>query len=129
MESGSHYITLTIKFAKALLPPESLDADAAYQDICNITKKAVKKTIPRGRANNYISCWDAECEFLCTTFLQSPQEDNSNLAAIALLAKVDRKQSDRWSKAVTDFEIFLLWKTFWTAYCMIMSNSKKNRLE
>ena len=44
----SHYIALTNKFAKTLLPPDSLDLDAAYQDFCNTIKKAAKKTIPRG---------------------------------------------------------------------------------
>ena len=44
----SHYIALTNKFAKTLLPPDSLDVDAAYQDFCNTIKKAAKKTIPRG---------------------------------------------------------------------------------
>ena len=41
------------KFAKILLPPDSLDVDAAYQDFCNTIKKAAKKTIPRGYQNNY----------------------------------------------------------------------------
>ena len=40
----SHYIALTNKFAKTLLPPDSLDVDAAYQDFCNTIKKAAKKT-------------------------------------------------------------------------------------
>ena len=31
----SHYIALPNKFAKTLLPPDSLDVDAAYQDFCN----------------------------------------------------------------------------------------------
>ena len=39
----SHYIALTNKFAKTLLPPDSLDVDAAYQDFCNTIKKAAKK--------------------------------------------------------------------------------------
>ena len=41
----SHYIALTNKFAKTLLPPDSLDVDAAYQDLCDIIKRAAKKTI------------------------------------------------------------------------------------
>ena len=32
----SHYIALTNEFAKTLLPPDSLDVDAAYQNFCNI---------------------------------------------------------------------------------------------
>ena len=52
----SHYIALTNKFAKTLLPPDSLNVDAAYQDFCNIIKKAAKKTIHRGYRNNFIPC-------------------------------------------------------------------------
>ena len=101
----SHYIALTNKFAKTLLPPDLLDVDAAYQDFCNIIKKAAKKTIPRGYRNNYIPCWDAECESLYKTFLQSPLGDDSSLAAIALLAKLDRKRRDRWSEAVWSIDL------------------------
>ena len=77
-----------------MLPPDSLDVDAAYQDFCNTIKKAAKKTISRGYRNSYIPCWDAECESLYKTFLQSPQGDDSSLAATALLTKLDRKQRD-----------------------------------
>ena len=100
----SHYIALTNKFAKTLLPPDSLDVDAAYQDFCNTIKKAAKKSIPRGYRNNYIPCWDAECKFLYKIFLQSPQGDNSSLAATALLTKLDRKRRERWSEAVRSID-------------------------
>ena len=100
----SHYIALTNKFAKTLLPPDSLDVNVAYQDFCNTIKKAAKKTIPRGYRNNYIPCWDAECESLYKTFLQSPQGDNLSLAATALLAKLDRKRRDRWCEAVRSID-------------------------
>ena len=69
----SHYIVLKNKFAKTLLPLDLLHVDAAYQEFCNTIKKAAKNTIPRGYRNNYIPFWDAECEFLYKTFLQSPQ--------------------------------------------------------
>ena len=65
----SHDIALTNKFAKTFLLLDSLDVDAAYQDFCNTIKKAPKTTIPRGYRNNYIPCWDAECESLYKTFL------------------------------------------------------------
>ena len=68
----SHYIALTNKFAKTLLPPDSLDVDAAYQDFCNTIKKAAKKTIPRVYGNNYVPC----------------------------CVKLDRKRRDRWSESV-----------------------------
>ena len=100
----SHCIALTYKFAKTLLPPDSLDVDAAYQDFCNTIKKAAKKTISRGHRNNYVSCWDAECESLYNTFLQSPQRDDSSLVATALLAKLDRKRRDQWSEGVQSID-------------------------
>ena len=100
----SHYIALTNKFAKTLLPPDLFDVNAAYQGFCTTIKKAAKKTIPRGYRNNYVPCWDAECESLYKTFLQSPQGDDSSLAATALLAKLDRKRRDRWSEAVQSIE-------------------------
>ena len=87
----SHYIALTNKFAKTLLPPDSLNVDAAYQDFCNTIKKAAKKTLPSGYRNNYIPSWDAGCKSLYRTFLLSLQEDNLSLAATALLAKLDGK--------------------------------------
>ena len=86
------------------MPPDSLDVDAAYQDFCNIIKKAARKTIPRGYQNNYVPCWDAECESLYKTFQQSPQGDESSLAATALLSKLDRKRRDRWSEAVRSID-------------------------
>ena len=100
----SHYIALTNKFAKTLLPPNSLDVDAAYQDFCNTIKKAAKKTIPRGYRNNYIPYWDAKCESLYKIFLQSPQRDDLSLTATALVAKLNRKRRDRWSKAVPSID-------------------------
>ena len=78
-----------------LLPPDSFEVDAAYQDFRNTVKKATKKTIPRWYRNNYVPCWDAECKSLYRTFLQSPQGDNFSLSATALLTKLDRKRRDR----------------------------------
>ena len=110
----SHYIALTNKFAKTLLPPDSLDVDAAYQDFCSIIKKASKKTIPRGYRNKYISFRDAECESLYKTFLESPQGDDSSLAAATLLAKLDRKWRDRWSETVLSIDFSHFSRKAWS---------------
>ena len=67
-------------------------------------KKQPKKTIPCRYQNTYIPCWDAECESLYKTFLQSPQGDNSGLADTALLAKLDKKRRDQWSEAVRSID-------------------------
>ena len=100
----SHYIALTNKFAKTLLPPDSLDVDAAYQDFYNTIKKAAKKDYPT-RVSKYLhSVLGCRVEFLYKTFLQSPQGDDSSLAATALLSKLDRKRRDRWSEAVRSID-------------------------
>ena len=56
----SHYRALTNKFAKTLLPTDSPEVDQVYQDFCNIISSAAKRSIPHGRQNNHISCWDLE---------------------------------------------------------------------
>ena len=95
----SHYRALTNKFAKTLLPPDSPDLDQVYQDFCNIISSAAKKSIPLGRRNNHISCWDAKRENLYRLFLRSDR-NNSSRSATALLTRHDRKRRNRWSEAV-----------------------------
>ena len=104
----SHYNALTHKLAKSLLPPDSLDVDLAYQDFCNAIRTAAKNFIPRGRRNNHIPCWDAECENLYRTFLQSPEGSDSNGDATALLLRLNKKRRDQYSEAVQtiDFSHF-----------------------
>ena len=110
----SHYIALMNKFTKTLLLPDLFDVDAAYQDFCSIIKKDVKKTIPHRYQNNYVPCWDAECESIYKIFLQSPQEDDLSLVATTLLAKLDRKQRDRWSEAVKSIDFSHFSRKAWS---------------
>ena len=100
----SRYIALTNKFAKTLLPPDSLDVDAAYQDFCNTIKKAAKKTIHAGIEITIFRVGMQSVNPSIKTFLQSPLGDDSSLAATALLAKLDRKRWDRWSEAVRNID-------------------------
>ena len=95
----SHLNTLTNKLAKSLWPPDSPDVDFAYQDFCNVIRTAAKNSIPRGRQNNHIPCWDAECKNLYRTFVQSPEGSDSNRAATALLFRLDKKCRNRWNEA------------------------------
>ena len=74
--------------------------DLTCQDFCNVIKTAAKNSIPRGRRNNHIPCWDAECENLYRTFLQPPERSDSNRAGTAMLLRLDKKRRDRWSEAV-----------------------------
>ena len=74
--------------SQRLLLLNSLDVQEFYE----IIKKAAKKTILRPYRNNYIPCWDVECESLYKIFLQSPQGNDLSLAATALLTLFDRKR-------------------------------------
>ena len=100
----SHYKSLTNKLARNLPSPDSTNVDQAYQDLCNTISKAAKKAIPRGRRNTYIPCWDAKCEALYQTFLQSPAGDKSSRVATALITWLDKKRRDRWSEAVRNID-------------------------
>ena len=90
---------LTEKFANTLLSPDSPDVDQVYKDFCNIISSAAKRSIPRGRRNNHIPCWDSKCENLYRVLLRS-DGNTSSRAATALLTRLDRKRRDLWSKAV-----------------------------
>ena len=107
-----------------MLPPDSLDVDAAYQDFCNTIKKTAKNTIPLGYRNNYIPCWDAECESLYKTFLQSPQGDDSSLAATALLAKLDKKRWNRWSEAIRSIDFSHTSRKAWSFLNNLIGRSR-----
>ena len=85
----SHCNALTNKLAKSLLSPDLPDVDHAYQDFCNVIRTAAKYSIPRGCQNNHIP-WDAECESLYRTFLHSPEGNDTNRAATALLLRLDK---------------------------------------
>ena len=84
--------------------------------MANIIKKVAKKTILCGYQNNYIPCWDTECEFLYKTFLQSPQEYDSSLAATALFDKLDRKRRDLWSEEVRSIDFSHSSRKAWTIF-------------
>ena len=72
--------------------------------VCHFKINEQTYSRPRLRESTYhlghIPCWDAECEPLYKTILESPKGNNSSLAATALLAKLDRKRRDCWSEAV-----------------------------
>ena len=78
--------------------------DQVYQDLCNTISKAAKKAIPCGCRNTYIPCWDAKCEALYQTFLQSTAGDRSSRAATALITWLDKKSRDRWSEAIRNID-------------------------
>ena len=71
--------------------------------IGTLTFKGLRKQ-PKRLSHAGIEITSAECESLYKTFLQSPQEDDSSLAATALFSKLDRKRRDRWSEAVRSID-------------------------
>ena len=53
----------------------------------NLVMWIFKRIKEKFNSNIYITCWDAECEDLYQTFLQSSDEDQSSRAATALLSR------------------------------------------
>ena len=76
----------------------------AYQDFCSVIRIAAKDSISRGYRNNHMPCWNAECENLYRTFLQSPEGSDSSRATTALPLRLDKKRRDRWSKVVQSLD-------------------------
>ena len=91
--------------------------DQTYQDLCNTLSKAAKKAIPRQesyRCNTYIPCWDAKCEALYQTCLQSPAGDQSSRAATAPITWLDKKCRDQWSEAVRNIDFSCSSRKAWS---------------
>ena len=122
----SHYNALTNQLAKSLLPPDTSDVDRAYQDFCHAISTAAQKYIPRGRRNNHIPCWDAECENLYQMFLQSPEGSDSSRAASALLSRLDRKRRDRWSEAVQTIDFSHSSRKAWSILNNLTGRSRRS---
>ena len=121
-----HYNALTNQLAQSLLPPDTSDVDRAYQDFCNAISTAAKKYIPRGRRNDHIPCWDAECENLYQMFLQSPEGSDSSRAASALLSRLDRKRRDRWSDAVQTIDFSHSSRKAWSILNNLTGRSRRS---
>ena len=97
--------------------------DQAYQCFCNGISTAAKKCIPRGRRNNRIPCWVAECENRYQTFLQYPEGHEYSIAATAVLAKFDMKRRGRWTEAVQNIDFLHSSRVAWST-----SNNLTGRL-
>ena len=85
-----YYFALKNKFAKILLPPDSLDMNAAYQVFCNIIKKVVKR-LSHADIKTTIFHVGMQSVNPSNNVSQSPEGHELSLAATALLARLDRK--------------------------------------
>ena len=99
--------------------------DQKYQCFCNAISTAAKKCISRGRRNNHIPCWDAECENLYQTFLQYPEGHESSRAATALLVRLDRKRRDRWFEAVQNIDFSHSSRVAWSKLNNLTGRSRQ----
>ena len=99
----------------------------AYQDFCNTILAAAKRSIPRGRRKNYRPCWDAECEQLYQTFLWELQGKATNIAASALLARLDEKRKERWSEAVNTIDFTYTSRLAWNTINKLTGRSRNSR--
>ena len=100
--------------------------DLVYQDFCNVIRTTAKNSIPRVCRNNHIPYWDDECENLYQTFLQSPEESDSNRVATTLLLRLDKKCRDRWFEAVQTIDFSHSSRKTWSILNKITDRSRRS---
>ena len=82
--------------------------------------------IPRGRRNDHIPCWNAECENLYQMSLQSPEGFDSSRPASALLSRLDRKRRDRWFEAVQTIDFSHSSRKAWSILNNLSGRSRRS---
>ena len=99
----------------------------AYQCFCKAISAVAKKCIQRGRRNNRIRCWDAECQNLYQTFLQYPEgHESSRDATTALPARLNRKQRDRRSEALQNINFSHSSRVAWSTLSNLTGRSRQS---
>ena len=125
-----HYNLLTNEATQSLISSSTTNVEEAYQDFCSALIKVAKRSIPQDRRNNYILCWDMECESLYRTFLEAPYGEKSYSAAIALLSHLDQQKHERWNEAIDSIHFShsscLVWSTLnRQTHLSLMANFRK----
>ena len=92
----NNYSLFTNKATQSLTSSSITNVEEAYQDLCSAVIKAAKRSILCSHRNNYIPCWDKECEsFYCAFF--------------------DQRRCEQWNKTIDSFEFShtnrLAWST------------------
>jgi len=67
-----------------------------YLRFVKLIKKAATTAVPRGHRQNYIPCWNKECELL----LQEYEQSGSEVTANRLMVLLDEKRRNRWTSAM-----------------------------
>ena len=99
--------------------------DDVYQDFCNTIIYAAKRTIPRGRRNNYRPCWNKECENSIRLSFKLCRVASS-MAASALLAKLDEGRLKRWSELVNTIDFTHSSRLAWNAINNLTGRSRQS---
>jgi hypothetical protein len=71
-----------------------------YLRFVKLIKKASTTAIPRGHRQNYIPCWNKECELL----LQEYVHLGSEVIANRLMALLDEERRNRWTSAMEEMD-------------------------
>ena len=69
------------------MSPETTMVNKAYQNFCHCIVAAAKKSVSRGRRNNYVPYCD-------DTFLQAQQGTKTDKKSKVLLTRLDAKQKE-----------------------------------
>ena len=122
----SHYIALTNKYTKTLLPPDSLDVELTTTSVTSSRKQpkrlshaGIETTIFRVVMQSVNPSVKPFCSLLReTTQVWLLQLCLSNLRWILEIAKLPRKRRDRWSDAVRSIDFSHSGRKAWS----ILSN-------
>ena len=97
------------------LPDPSNHKSTAYEAFTSMLSSSAKQSIPRGRRNNYIPCWDSECDSALTDYSNATLDEKKDKSD-SLIQLLDNKRKQRWDETVDSIDFThssrLAWKTF-----------------
>ena len=111
--------------AENLPLPTRINLDDAYSAYCRVLLTAAGKHIPRGRRPAYVPCWDAECEALLQTHIETQSEDERDTAATNLHRRLDEKRRERWAETVASIDFTHSSKRAWQTLNRLTGRTSK----
>ena len=84
------------------LPDPSSNVNGAYNAFCILLNKAAKLSIPRGRRDPHVPCWDKDCEKLFADYLTATDTNQRSIFGDQLLDLLGQKRRGRWEEEVNN---------------------------
>ena len=93
---------------------EDTDLDTSYKAYCSMLINTAKQSVPCGY-QNYIPCWDEECQELYEQHTASmlASSEGSEARANILIKRLDEKRSELWIETVESIDFTLSSQKAW----------------